>query len=392
MRKLSFKLTASSEIPPFLDGPDPDEVNIPLLGHKVIVKKNDEVCVGTTIGIHPNPKRGDAHSSIEGVVTKISHNAITVQKQAITNPVAECPAPRDISTLEGEELAFALKSLGLGMREFNKPGDHIVINGFNPEPGILWADGVFANYMTELKAAVGIVKRLMKPRQISVVLPQGAKWKLGEDVRHFYAKPYYPNSNNALVIKTATKKENPKGVTAVTLHTLWRYGVVAVSGMPALRTVVTVQDNNYAVLAGTSVRDLLAHAGRYPQEGDYVILGGYMRGRAISDLDQSLASYSYGLFHVGKDEFTHVHENPCINCGACVQYCPAHLMPNIISRNAEFQNYEECRRLSVNACMECGLCSYYCIARRPMMQYMREAKRLIAIEDSKLKMESEGQL
>ena len=37
--------------------------------------------------------------------------------------------------------------------------------------------------------------------------------------------------------------------------------------------------------------------------------------------------------------------------------------------------------------MECGLCGYYCIARRPMLQYMREAKEYLALEENTLQMQ-----
>lgn len=379
MRVHSFKLTTEGVNPPFIDGPEPDSVSVPLLGHKVTVKKGDQVCFATSIGVHPDPRRGDVHTPIDGIVTQITPQAVTIKKDDSAEVTGTCPMPRNLSELEGPELGAALKSLGLGMREFSKPGDHIIINGFNPEPGITWAGGIFGNYLRAMQTAVDVIRRLMRPSQISVVLPEGSKKNLGNLVRHFYAKPLYPNSISELIVRIVTGQERPRGVACVNLHTLWRYGMVATSGMPALHTVMTVQDKNYVVMPGTSIRDILTHAGIFPQDGDYVILGGYMRGTAISDLDQCIASYHFGLFHVRRDEYAHVHENPCINCGACVQYCPSHLMPNVISRNAEFQNYEECRKLSVAACMDCGLCSYYCIARRPMLQYMREAKKALAV-------------
>lgn len=376
-KQLSFKLVMP-DVQPFLDGPEPDEVRIPLLGHKVTVKKKDELYRGTCIGVHPDPLRGDVHSPIDGVVTSVTAGAVTIQRQEVTNPVSEAVQPVFLDGLEGDALAAALKSLGLGMREFRKRGDHIVINGFNPEPGIRWAGGMYTHHLEDLKAGIDIVRRLMQPSQISIVLPRGSRFNLGDDVRHFYSKPEYPNSVGPLIIKAATGKENPPNVSPFNLHSLWRYGQVAKTGLPALRTVITVQGKNFRVLAGTPLRMLLACMEVYPEEGDYVVLGGYMRGQAVADIDRAVSSYHYGLFYVPKDDFAPVHENPCISCGACVLYCPSHLMPNKISRNAEFQNYEECRKLHVEACMDCGMCSFTCIARRPMLQYMREAKKAIA--------------
>lgn len=380
--RLSFKLTLPN-VQPFLEGPEPEDVCIPLLpGHKPIVKKKDEVSVGSCIAVQEDPRRGDAHSAIDGVVVDVTARSICIKRQPVTNPVSITPEPVNVKDLPDDELAPTLKKLGLGRREFNNTGDHIIINGFNPEPGIHWAGGMYANYFEELKDAIGIIRRMMKPSQISIVLPEGSRYNFGSDIRHFYAKPVYPNSMSALIAKTVTKSESPKKISIFSLHSLWRYAQVVATGLPALNTVMTIQGKNYKVLAGTPIRTLLSHAGITPIDGDYVILGGYMRGRAISDLERCVASYAYGLFFVAKDEFATVHENPCVNCGACVAHCPAHLMPNTISRNAEFQLYDECKKLHVMSCMECGLCSYYCIARRPMMQYMLEAKKVIAAEEN----------
>lgn len=377
-KKLSFKLVLP-EVQPFMDGPEPDEVSVPLLGHKVTVKKKDELYKNTRIAVHPEARRGDAHAPIDGVVTNITARVVTIRKQAVENPVAPRPEPLVLDGLEGEELGRALKSLGLGRREFNKTGDHVIINGFNPEPGIFWSGGMLVNYQRELRAAIDLVRRLVRPSQISVVLPQDSQLDvdLGGDVRHFYIKPEYPNSMPALVTKAVTRKEYPQDVSVFSLHSLWRYGQVAVSGLPALSTVMTVQGKNLRVLTGTTIRALLAWVGVFPEDGDYVILGGYMRGSAMANIDRPVASFNYGVFHVPKDDYAPVHENPCINCGACVLYCPAHLVPNKISRYAEFQNYEECRKLGVEACMDCGMCSFMCLARRPMLQYMREARKYI---------------
>lgn len=377
-KKLSFKLIMP-EVQPFMDGPEPDEVRIPLLGHKVTVKKRDEVYKNACIAEHPEAKRGDAHAAIDGVVTDVTARYVTIKAQEVSASDAPRPAPVSLDGLKGDKLAAVLKSLGLGMREFNKKGDHVIINGFNPEPGIYWSGSMLLNYASELRAGIDLVRRLVRPSQISIVLPQDTQINsdLGSDVRYFYSKAEYPHNMPALVTKVVTKKEYPADVSVFSLHSLWRYGQVATSGLPALSTVMTVQGKNLRVLTGTSIRSLLAWVNVFPEDGDFVILGGYMRGMAVDNLDNPVASYNYGVFHVPKDDYAPVKENPCINCGACVLYCPAHLVPNKISRYAEFQNYDECKKLGVEACMDCGMCSFMCLARRPMLQYMREANRYI---------------
>jgi len=61
-----------------------------------------------------------------------------------------------------------------------------------------------------------------------------------------------------------------------------------------------------------------------------------------------------------------------------VLVCPARLKPSNLSRYAEFALHERCRAEHIESCLECGLCGYVCIARRPVLQYIRLAKRKLA--------------
>ncbi|MDR2891638.1 MAG: NADH:quinone oxidoreductase subunit RnfC [Deltaproteobacteria bacterium] len=392
MRLSSFKLTDPAEAQPFVQVPEPEEFNVPLSGHKALVKKGDRVRQGDRLAEHSNAAKGDAHSPVCGLVTAVTATAVSVKKdeagQDGQSTQAELIALAD---LKGPELAAALKKLGFdledcGLCACGKAADglHLVINGLNPEPGILWADGLLSGYAQALNAGVDLLRRLLQPSKVSLVLPEGSDRKLDGDLNVIKVKAVYPNSLDDLVIKAATGKERPEGVCAVSLHTLWRCGMAALSGLPSLHTVMTVQDKNYIVPVGVSLRSLLELAGITAQEGDFVILGGQLRGSAVSNPDQPVAARHFGLFHVLQGKFARAKENPCINCGLCVQYCPSHIMVNIISRHAEFQRYDECKGYSALSCMDCGLCGYYCIARRPLLQYMREATRMIKLNDAEI--------
>ena len=376
MKKISFRLV-SSELSPFLSGPDPEEVRIPLSEHIPIVKKADEVFSGTRIAVHTDPQEEDAISSITGVITDLNHACITIKKQEVVRPVSAPPKPAKLEGLAGHALAVELKRLGLGLHEFKAKGGHLIINALNPEPGIYWAEGMFQNHLEEFKAAIELIRRLNQPSRISIALPKGCSLNLGSDVRRYHIRPVYPNSLPQLVAKAIAKSENPKGVSVFSLHSWWRYSQVVKTGLPSLSALINVQGKNYHALIGTPIRSLLEHAGLTPQTGDHVIVGGRMRGKDIANLEQGVTANACAVFRLTR-EFTTERETPCVNCGACVQYCPAYLMPNIISRHIERGNYEGCAKFQVGACMDCGLCNYYCIARRPMLHYMRKANEYFA--------------
>lgn len=112
--------------------------------------------------------------------------------------------------------------------------------------------------------------------------------------------------------------------------------------------------------------------------GDTVLRGGPLRGECLDRLDRSITKGTTGLFVVEAGTVPPMEgHSPCVNCGACVQVCPAHLNPSMLSRYAEFANYTACLAEHSTSCLECGLCGYVCIARRPVLQYIRLANAKI---------------
>ena len=76
-----------------------------------------------------------------------------------------------------------------------------------------------------------------------------------------------------------------------------------------------------------------------------------------------------------------MEDNPCINCGECALHCPARVLPGMISRAAEFSFFDRARGYGLDSCFECGICGYHCPGRRPLLQYIRLAKKELAAKD-----------
>lgn len=85
-----------------------------------------------------------------------------------------------------------------------------------------------------------------------------------------------------------------------------------------------------------------------------------------------------GIILLNEKEAQIQEEEFCIRCGACVRECPAGLMPCLISLASEKNNWEIANLYNVSDCIECGLCSYVCPAKRNMVQYMKQAKLVLA--------------
>ncbi|MDR2727250.1 MAG: 4Fe-4S dicluster domain-containing protein, partial [Deltaproteobacteria bacterium] len=178
------------------------------------------------------------------------------------------------------------------------------------------------------------------------------------------------------VIKAVTGKERPIGVCAVGLHEIWKLGRVARTGLPVTETVLTLNGVNYLVPLGTMARDLLGHAQIALADGDALVFNGPLRGIAQNRPEVGVNSQTYGICVIRSDEAPPLAgDAPCIACGECVQICPARIQPDMLSRYAELEKDDTCRALHIEACLDCGLCTYVCLARRPVLQYLRLARR-----------------
>ncbi len=166
----------------------------------------------------------------------------------------------------------------------------------------------------------------------------------------------------------------------VAAHTLFALGRVAETGLPSSETVLGLGDDAVVAVIGTPAGALLDEAGLKADAGDRVVLGGPMRGRALYSLEQGVGPGDYGLSVISKTMFPPVADAPCLNCGECVFVCPARLMPGMLSRLAEFGLYERTLEYHIDACMDCGLCGYVCTGRRPVLQYIRLARRELALK------------
>ena len=351
-------------------------VRIPLNGHTPPkhIKKRVVVAEGTLLATHPNPVIGDMHASITGTIKELSDSAVELEALAegTTTEVA-FPEPLDLNALAGQELLKALKELGITTRPFTRPCTTFVINGLNPEPGMAYAEEMLLTCQHVLEAGLALVKRISSATEFILAVPNGNTTPL-DGATSQYVPPVYPNSLARPLCTLLFGKESTANITVVRLHALYTLGLVAQSGLPLTRTIATVQGENFLLPIGAPVADLLRRSNHTPEEGDTIILGGAMRGKALANESRGMGKDDEAMALIKKGTVPPLEDNPCIGCGACVSICPMGLMPNLLSRYAEFEQYAACREADIEICIECGLCAYVCPACRPMQQHYRMAK------------------
>jgi electron transport complex protein RnfC len=154
--------------------------------------------------------------------------------------------------------------------------------------------------------------------------------------------------------------------------------------VPATKVVTVIAGRrpiaNYRAPLGTAIRELLVAAKLTPRPGDKVVAGGPLRGFAQYTLDVPIDATVDGLVVIPAADVVKWSDEPCINCGACIDVCPRHLQVQLIGRYAEFGLFERTTDLAIEACIDCGLCATVCTGRRPLLQLIRLAKRELGID------------
>ena len=352
----------------FSYGPSPKLVRLNREGFTLVpgLKRKTPVYPGMLLGEHPAPDKGDLFASIHGEISEITERSVFL---AATAPSKDAPEVEPVDLLgqglEGDELALAVKKMGVNTRSLGRRCKTLIINALNPDPGVTWAEPMLVSHVENLRTGMELHRRMARADNVILAVPKGSKVAY-EGIPLAYVEPEYPNSVDQLVIKAVTGEENPEGVGIVGLHNIWSLGRVGRLGRPLIETVVTIgsyeHSGNYIVRDGSTIGELLQFANIRLKDGDTVVRGGPLRGESLDRLDRSVTKGT----------------SPCVSCGACVLVCPARLKPSNLSRYAEFALHERCRAEHIESCLECGLCGYVCIARRPVLQYIRLAKRKLA--------------
>ena len=125
------------------------------------------------------------------------------------------------------------------------------------------------------------------------------------------------------------------------------------------------------------IRELIEIAGGTLAEGDKVILGGPMMGKAISNLDAPIPKGCSGILILNE---SHAHRNEpvaCIRCGKCVSVCPMGLEPYLLAKLSERHLFDQAEKELITACLECGCCAYSCPSNRPILDYIRIGKNAV---------------
>lgn len=405
--------------------PAPNTVYIPLSQHigapaTPVVKKGDNVLVGTLIGEAGGFVSAPVHSSVSGTVSDVKDLTIgngSLQKYVVIESDGKMEKDPELKPFEINsfaDLAEAAKLCGLvGLGGAGFPThvklspskeatiDTLIINAAECEPYITsdyrecvegLNDVIEGVYL--IKEKLGIEKVIIgvesnKPKAIELLMQVAADHRDNDDsVKIMKLPSKYPQGAEKVIIYSATGRKLPAGklpsdvgcivMNVTSVATLYRF---ITTGMPLVSKRITVdgtavdEPKNLMVPIGTPIKEILDFVGVDSQNVDRILMGGPMMGNPVVSGESVLEKRNNAILAM-RDQKPQP-QTACIRCGRCADTCPMSLYPAMVETAIRTNNKDSLNSLNTNYCMECGCCSYVCPAKRPLTQVMREAKAQI---------------
>lgn len=411
--------------------PMPKKLVLPLRQHvgnipKTKVTVGDQVLKGQLIAEAEGAVSAAIHAPTSGIVSAIGEAVIPHPSGLPDHCITITPDgedrwierhPQDWRTGDVDTLISSLRLsgiVGLGGATFptqiklrsDKTTIHtLILNAAECEPYITCDDMLMREYHTEIVNGIAVAKRLLGATNVIIGIEDN-KTEAIKAMRMAIANTgiqlkvvptLYPSGDARRLVYLLLGQEVPhnKRSTEVgiqvfnvaTVLALYRYFEF---GEPALSRVVSMTGNveqpqNFEVMFGTPLLDLVKAAGGAKADTSHYIMGGPMMGFnlpsemvPITKAANCIIAASPTLFEPAPPAM------PCIRCSRCADACPVNLQPQELYWFAKSDNFEKAHDYNLFDCIECGACSYVCPSNIPLVQYYRYAKsEIIALDKAK---------
>ena len=401
----------------------PKKLLIPMRQHlgqpaKPIVNVGDRVLKGQIIAEADGYVSTAIHASSSGVVTAIAQAHIahpsgltdlcisieTDGKDEWCERKSLAWQDMDPAALRGHVRDFGLAGLGgavfpssIKLDPAGGPAIHtLILNGGECEPWITCDDALMRERAADILRGAHIMQTLLGAQTLlagvennkaeAIAAMQAAALELGIAIDVIAMPTLYPGGGGKQITKTLTNLDTPSGgrttdigVQVFNVGTAYALARAILHGEPLISRIVTatghvLKPQNYEVLIGTPMNELVIHAGE--REGTTgIIMGGPMMGFDVPALDAPVVKASNCVLVKSAALFPpKPSEMPCIRCTQCVEVCPAILQPQALYWFARAKNIGKAQEFHLFDCIECGCCSYVCPSHIPLVDYYRFAK------------------
>ena len=394
---------------------------------KPVVKKGDEVKVGTLLGEAGGFVSAPIHSSVSGKVAKVdvALDASGTRRMAVYVDVEgdEWEPTIDRSTtlvtlaerpeLDAAAIVEKIKQAGIvGMGGATFPchvkltpppgqkADCVIINAVECEPYLTADHRLMLEHPDEILVGVELIMKAVsvekayigiennKPDAIRLMTEHAASHR-GIEVVPLKVK--YPQGGEKQLIDAVINRQVPAppaipinvGAVVQNVGTAFAIYQAVMKNRPLIDRVITVtgksvaQPSNLLARLGTPFQQLIDECGGLPEDTGKVIGGGPMMGKALTSLEVPMTKGSSGLLLMSEKESRRGEERPCIRCAKCVSACPMGLEPFLLATQSNRQMWDEAEKNDVVSCIECGSCAFTCPSHRPLLDNIRLGKQTV---------------
>ncbi|NVJ66111.1 MAG: electron transport complex subunit RsxC, partial [Gammaproteobacteria bacterium] len=234
---------------------------------------------------------------------------------------------------------------------------------------VLQGAQIICQLYSELKVIVGIEDN--KPKAIEALVAARDSLKM-DNLQIGVVPTKYPSGGEKQLIQLLTGQEVPKGKLPADLGlimhnvgTCFAIYEAIVLGKPLVERLVTLtgeacqQPGNYRIPLGTPFAHLLAVT--QGEKADTVIMGGPMMGFEVQELNAGIVKATNCVIMAAPKELAQQRQElACIRCGACMDACPASLLPQQLYWHAKSDEFDKTEEYDLFDCIECGACAYVC--------------------------------
>ena len=411
-------------IPPLLIHPLQQHIGAPAKARVVVGEK---VLRGQPIAEADGYVSAPVHAGSSGTVIAIEERpvphpsglsamCIVIETDGEDRPLPqpEWPPHADYTELEPQELRQRVRRAGiagLGGAAFpsfiklnpGRPVSTLILNGAECEPYISCDQMLMAERAEEIVAGAGVILHSIKAPKCLIGVEDNKPDSIRALREAAQADPRievvvvptkYPQGGEKQLIMALTGKEVPSlglpldiGIVCHNVGTaaaVWR---AVTRAQPLISRVVTVagggvaQPQNFEVRLGTPAQFLIDLAGG-ERDAARLIMGGPMMGFALRSAEVPvIKATNCLLLPTAEDVKPEAAAMPCIRCGACVDVCPAQLLPQQLYWHSRAREFDKAQEYALFDCIECGCCAQVCPSQIPLVQYYRFAKTEIWAEE-----------
>jgi Na+-translocating ferredoxin:NAD+ oxidoreductase subunit C len=407
----------------------PNKIVLPLRQHignlpKLCVEVGDRVRKGQLIAEAEGNISAAIHAPTSGHITAISEEIIPHPSGLTDHCITMIPdgldewitkRPIDWQNTPKHELVAQLRNsgiVGLGgatfpthikLRSDGKSNIHtLIINAAECEPYITCDDMLMRERAAEIAQGIQIAKHLLGVDECYIGIEDNkpiAHYAMTRACESYgftvkTVPTLYPSGDARRLIHLLlgveipfNKRSTDIGVqvfNVATVLAIYRYFEF---GEPSINRIITMtgavkQAQNFEVLFGTPLSELVEAAGGASHDTTHFIMGGPMMGFDLPLADVPLTKAANCIIAATPTLFeAPPPAMPCIRCSRCADACPVNLQPQELYWFAKSNQFEKARDYHLFDCIECGCCTYVCPSNIPLVQYYRYGKSEIIAAD-----------